>query len=76
MQNLSIKICDSIEDAPNYNTNGEGFKKAILTKAVIVRRGTQEGHDTIDLQFVDDAGNKYVAMITGRLLKTATDLTR
>lgn len=76
MQALSIKICNTVEEAPNYNTNGEGFKTAFLERGIIVRRGTVEGHDTIDLQFKDEDGNKYVALIPARLLKSLTDLTK
>lgn len=32
------------------------------------------GFDTVDLQFEDEDGTKYVAMTTGALLKTVTDL--
>lgn len=74
MQTLNIKIFNSPAEAPNYNTNGEGVKAATVKEAVIVRNGTQGGNPTVDLVFEDDKGQKYVAMLTGRLLKTVTDV--
>lgn len=74
MNSLSIKICDNPQEAPDYNTNGEGFKGAKIEKVLIVRQGTEGGNDTVDIQFTDQEGNKFVAMTTGRLLKSVTDL--
>ena len=74
---LDIQICDSYNEAPDYKNGtrgGEGFKGASLQKSVIVRNGTKAGNDTVDLQFIDENGNKFVAMITAVLLKTVTDL--
>lgn len=68
---ISIKICNSIDEAPNYNKIG-GFKAANLTEAVIVKSGTQGGNPTVDLVFHDEQGNKFVALITGRLLKAVS----
>lgn len=72
---VSIKICDCVADAPDYVNNGEGFKSAELSKAIVVRNGTQNGNDTVDLQFVDGEGNKFVAMVTARILKSIADVT-
>lgn len=72
---LKIEIVNTVDEAPNYKSNNEKFKAAVLKKAIIVRKGTIEGNDTIDLQFQDAAGNKYVAMVTAQILKTLTDLT-
>ena len=75
--NIAIQICNTIEEAPNYNTGangGEGFKGAQIVKAIIVRKGMVSGNDTVDLQFEDLEGNKYSCMITARLLKSVTDL--
>lgn len=66
---LHVEIKPSFDDAPNYNTDGQGFNFATLDKALIIRKGTVEGRDTIDLQFTDAAGKKHVAMITGRLIQ-------
>lgn len=74
MNRLDVQICESYKEAPNYRENGEGFKGAKLIKAIIVKKGTEGGFDTVDLQFEDEDGTKYVAMTTGALLKTVTDL--
>jgi len=71
--NLSIEVFPSPAEAPNYMTE-DGWKAATLTKAIIVRNGTQGGNATIDLQFTDEQGNKYVAMITAALLRNAINL--
>ena len=75
MNIIEIQICDSPNDAPNYNTDGKGFKGAKLIKAIVVRKGTQGGHDTIDLQFEDENGQKYIALTTAVLLKSITNVT-
>lgn len=74
MQTLSVRIFNSPEEAPNYNTNGEGIKAAFVKEAVIVKNGTVGKNATVDLVFQDEKGQKYVAMLTGRLLKTVTDV--
>ena len=70
MKRVTIKICDTVEDAPNYNTNGEGFEKATFVQAIVVRNGTEEGQDTVDLQFIDENGHKFIAMTTANIIKT------
>lgn len=72
--NITILIKDSPAEAPNYNTNGEGFKMASLDTAIVVRKGTVEGNATVDLQFTAADGTKYVAMVTAAILKTVTDV--
>jgi len=67
---IAIQICASPDDAPNYNTNGEGIKPATLDRAIIVKDGTVGGEPTVDLQFTDEKGNRYIAMITANLLKS------
>lgn len=74
-QNLQIEIFNSPSEAPDYNKEEHSRKTAFLTKAVIVRKGTVYGHDTVDLQFEDEAGNKYVALVSGFLLKSVADVT-
>ncbi len=74
---LDIQICDTVAEAPDYkkpSPTGETYIGASLQKAVIVRHGTEGDNDTVDLQFVDQHGHRFVAIITARLLKTVTDL--
>ncbi len=67
---LSIKICDSIEAAPNWKRDhADKVKGAELVEAFVVRKGMVSGRDTVDLVFKDDAGNTYVALVSGANLK-------
>lgn len=63
---IKISIFQSPAEAPHYSTTD--YKAAHLTDAVVVRNGTVEGHATVDLIFEDNSGQKYVGMITARLL--------
>lgn len=69
---LKIEIKDSYKEAPNYNTGengGEGFKGAKLTKAIVVRKGMESGLDTVDLHFEDENGQKFIALVSGNIIK-------
>lgn len=72
--NIAIKIANTVEEAPDYKKLG-GWQHADCKTAVIVRNGTEGGNDTVDLQFTDEKGNKFVAMLTANILKTIADLT-
>lgn len=65
---VSIKIFNSPKDAPHYTL--PEYKGASVDEAVIVRKGTEGGNDTVDLIFTDESGQKYVTMITGNILKS------
>lgn len=67
---IEIQICNTIEEAPNYRKDMPEWKAADIQKAVIVRKGTQEGNDTVDLQFITEDGQKFVAMLTGRIIQS------
>ena len=70
MQSLKISIFDYAGEAQSAGYSYTAPIKAVnLTEAVVVRNGTVNGNPTVDLIFEDSDGNKYVAMITGRLLK-------
>lgn len=64
---LNMLLADSPEDAPNYAL--PEHKAANLTTAQIVGKGTRNGNPTVDLIFIDESGQKYVAMITGGLIQ-------
>jgi hypothetical protein len=66
MQSLDIQITDGVADAPKY---GDDFKPIFVRRAVVVPKGTVEGNPTVDLQFTDRAGKKYVAMTTGQIIE-------
>jgi len=72
MQSIIIKKCKTVAEAPNYSKDLPEFKSAELKKAIIVENGMESGEATVDLQFEDQDGNKYTAMITGTLLKAVT----
>lgn len=69
MQTLSIQIANSPEEAPNYNRDFVDVRAATITKAVIVKKGTESGKPTVDFQFEAMDGSKFVAMLTGDLVK-------
>jgi len=73
MQDLKIKICNSPEEAPNYREQ-KGFTSVKWEEAIIVRNGTEEGRTTVDLILKDEKGNKYIAMITGRIVQQVAGL--
>lgn len=66
-QVAKIELHDRPSDAPNYNEKGD-WKAAKIEKFVVVGRGTTEGKPTVDIQFTDEEGNQYIAMITATLL--------
>lgn len=69
MTDIAIKICNSIEEAPNYKALG-GYKGASIDQCVIVRNGMESGRSTVDLVFRDENGTQYVAMVSGRILRS------
>ena len=66
-----MTICDSPADAveKGFKYRSPEYQQAHLKKAVVVRKGTEQGNSTVDLIFEDNDGNKFVAMITSNLLK-------
>ena len=64
---INMLLSDSPEEAPSYSL--PEYKVANLTSAQIVGKGTQCGNPTVDLIFIDESGQKYVAMITGGLIE-------
>lgn len=68
LTNISVQTFDRPADAPRYDK--PDWSPAVLEKAVIVGRGTTQGNPTIDLQFVDENGVHYIAMITANLLRS------
>lgn len=68
---ISITVHESPQEAPKYEA--PEHLHATLIQAVVVKRGTLQGNPTIDLVFRDDKGQKYISMITARLLKMVVD---
>lgn len=73
MQRLNVVLCKDAQHAIDLGYNQvEEYQHATpveIEKVVIVRDGTATGNPTVDLVLHDQAGNKFVVMVTGRLLK-------
>jgi hypothetical protein len=72
---LSITICDGAADARtkgfDYAAAPEGVYKPVeVEQVVVVRKGTQLGLPTVDFIVKDATGQRFVFMVTGRLLKS------
>jgi len=46
------------------------FKSVVLKQVVVVKKGTEAGNSTVDLILEDEEGNKYVTLVTSRILKS------
>jgi hypothetical protein len=64
--NIAVSIFDSPEEAPNFEA--PEYQDATIDKFNIVLKGTKEGNSTVDVEFTGPDGQKYIAMITGRLV--------
>jgi len=64
---LNILLSDSPHDAPTYRP--PEYRGANMTTAHVVGKGTIGGFPTVDLIFIDENGQKYVAMLTGKLIQ-------
>lgn len=70
---LSIRLFNSPPEAPKYEF--PEYRYATIDEAVVVKGGTQSGKPTVDLIITDQAtGQKFVAMITGNLLTTVSEV--
>jgi len=73
MNHLNVHLCEDAEEAiqrGHVYPQSEGYKAVEIEKVVVVRKGTVEGNSTVDLVLKDEAGNKFMVMVTGNLLKT------
>lgn len=52
--------------APRYN--GDRYKKVGIEKVVITEQGTEAGLPIVDIQMIDENGDRYYACVTGRLV--------
>lgn len=66
-QILDIQICDSADEAPDYN--GTDIKGATISKCFIVANGMQSGKCSVDIQLVDSDGNKFATMLGRNLVE-------
>jgi len=74
MQSLTVEICADPDDAirKGYDANDKykGAKPVSVSRVVVIKRGTMAGASTADFLMQDEAGNKYLFMVTGSLLKS------
>lgn len=71
MQHLSVELCDDAEEAvaKGYDYKKMDIKPVNVVRTVVVKNGTRAGNATVDFIMEDEAGNRYVFMVTGSLLK-------
>jgi hypothetical protein len=70
---ITVAICrnaaEAIESGYMYKDEDE-YKPITIHKVVVVQEGTVNKNPTVDFILEDETGQKYVFMITGRLLKS------
>ena len=73
-QHLAITICDDADDAVakgfDWKTADPPVLPIEVKQVVVVRNGTEAGHPTVDFVLEDATGQRFMFMITGRLLKS------
>jgi len=71
MNHLKVVICENAADAISKGFDYQDMVTAVeIDTVVVVREGTATGKSTVDLVLKDQAGNKFVVMVTGALLKS------
>jgi hypothetical protein len=72
-RNLTLRVFKDADGASEAGFSKEDkykdAKPLEINTAVVVKNGTVSGNSTVDLVMEDKDGNKYVAMITGTLVK-------
>lgn len=68
MLNISIK---TIEESPNYRTDPkyQNYKPLKMTHAIITIDGMESGKPSLDFQFEDEQGNKYMTLLQGDIFR-------
>lgn len=69
---LNITICKDALDAAMRGFDyaaGEDHKPIRVIDVVVVQKGTEAGRPTVDFVLQAEDGQKFVFMVTGRLLK-------
>jgi len=65
---LNIEVKNSPSEAPNYNKEID-IRQIIIDKVIVVGKGTVSGKATVDFQMVTEDGARFVAMLTGTLVR-------
>lgn len=70
---LKVVVCNDAADAVakgyDYVAQG-GYKPIAVKEVVVVNGGMQSGASSVDFVLEDEAGQKYVFLVTGKLLKS------
>jgi hypothetical protein len=69
---LKVNVFDHPSKAPIFRP--PEFLAAKIDHANVVRHGTTEDLSTVDLVFENEAGQKYVVLITGRLIRSLANI--
>lgn len=72
-QTLSVCICKDAKEAIARGFNWgatPGTKPIEVKQVVVVQNGTVAGNPTVDFVLEDETGQRYVFVITGRLLQS------
>jgi hypothetical protein len=69
---LNINLFNSVAEAPTFRP--PEFQAAEIDHANVVRKGTTEGKSTVDLVFSTESGQKFVVLITGRLIRNLANI--
>jgi hypothetical protein len=71
---LAVTVCADATDAVakgfNWVEASPPVKPIEIKQVVVVRNGTEQGHPTVDFVLEDETGQRFVFMVTGRLLKS------
>jgi len=65
---LNIEVKNIPSEAPNYNKEID-IRRIIIDKVIVVGKGTESGKATVDFQMVTEDGARFVAMLTGTLVR-------
>lgn len=69
---LKVSIVENASDATRHGFfyRPPIFKPIAIEQVVVVKKGTVAGKSTVDLILQDEHGQKYVVMLTGKLLRS------
>lgn len=71
-QHLSIALCKDASDATRqgFFYRPPIYKPIEVKKVVVVQNGMESGNPSVDFVLEDETGQKFVFMITGKLLRS------
>ena len=60
---LIISLVESPDEAPKYESSC--WTVVVIDKVIIVGNGMESGNPSVDIQLLDNKGNKYLIFATG-----------